>query len=241
MENTVKKGKTVKTILNVVFYVFLVLVVLYSVLALFSTQDNNRTSVLGMSALTVQSNSMSPTFKEGDLIFIDTNFNVEDLAVGDVITYLMIVDTVDGPVQIYNSHRITEITVIDGVYWFTTQGDNTVTNPTEDANPVFQNDIIGVWGGTVWANVGTGLDSLITFLKSPTGFFLFIVLPVFAFLVYQAVRFIGIMTEYNTQKALGSRVSVEEEAIKIARAQIEAEMREKALKDQETKDQEAKK
>lgn len=232
MEKAVGKKINVKKVLNILFYVFLVLVVFYSVLALFSKQDKNSMTVLGISSMTVQSNSMHPTFDEGDLVFIDTTFNIEDLKVDDVITYSMFVSTTDGLVQIYNTHRITEINIVDGVYWFTTKGDN---NPTEDSSPVYMGDVLGVWHGGKIANLGTGIDNLVTFLKSPTGFFLFIVLPIFAFLVYQVVRFIGLMTEYNTQKAIGNRVSVEEEAIAIARAQIEAEMRAKALKDAEEK------
>lgn len=232
MEKVVKKGSTLKIVLNVLFWVFLVVVVLYSVLALFSSQDENRMSVLGVSALTVQSDSMDPTFSKGDLIFINTDVTVADLEVGDVITYLMLVTTTDGTVQVYNSHTIVGIDVVDGVYWFTTKGDN---NPTQDAQRVFQNDIVGVWTGSVWRGVGTGIDSLISFLKSPTGFFLFIVLPVFAFLVYQVVKFIGLMSEYKTQKTLGDRVKLDEEALAIARAQIEAEVRAKIAKESEEK------
>lgn len=234
MENTIQKGHTLKLVLNILFWVMLVVVLAYSVLALFSKQDSNKTTILGISALTVQSGSMSGTFEEGDLIFIKTNFDVTDLDRGDVITYSMIVNTDDGPVTIYNTHTIMEKDDSSGNIWFTTHGD---ANPINETEQVFETDVVGVWTGRAWSGAGTSLDNLISFLKSGTGFFLFIVLPVFGFLVYQVIRFIKLMTEYNTQKALSGRVSVEEEAIRIARAQIEAEMREKALKEQEPKEE----
>ncbi len=233
MEKITKKGFNLKKVLNILFYVFLVLVVFYSVLALFSNQDSNSMTVLGVSSMTVQSDSMSGTFEQGDLIFIDTTFDIEELEVGDVITYSMFVTSTEGLlIKVYNTHRITEINIIDGVYWFTTRGDNPEIT-ANDPSPVFMNDILGVWNGGKVANLGTGIDSLVTFLKSPTGFFLFIVLPIFAFLVYQAVRFVGLVSDYKTQKTLGDRVSIEEEAIKIARAQIEAEMRAQASKEKQ--------
>lgn len=230
MEKAENGKNRVTKIFNILFWVALGIIVLYSVIALFS-KDDGITTIFGGTGLTVQSDSMSPTFYKGDLIFIDTDFNIEDLEVGDVITYQMII-TVDGEsVMIYNSHRITNIIEdINGYLHFYTKGDN---NLTADTEPVLESYVLGVWNGKIYANIGGVIDGIVGFLKSPTGFFLFIVLPCFGFLVYQIVKFIGLMSDFKTQKVLGERVSIEEEAIAIARAQIQAEMKAKAGKEEQ--------
>lgn len=220
MEKTVVKKSALKTVANVLFWIVLVIVLAYSVTALFSEQDDNMTTVLGMSALTVQSNSMSPTFSEGDLIFI-RDVEPEDIEVGDVITYIMTYTSDDEIYTFYNSHRVIQVVENpDGTLKFYTQGDN---NPGPDSGSVFQTMVVGVWTGGHIGGFGSVLDGIIEFLKSPVGFFLFIVFPCFAFLVYEVFRFIKVMSEYNLQKALGDRVKMQEEALAMARAQLEAE------------------
>ena len=57
----------------------------------------------------------------------------------------------------------------------------------------------------------------------------FIVIPCFAFLIYEIIRFVGIMTEYKTQQILGDRVKLQEEALALAKAQLEEEAKLEAL------------
>jgi len=224
MENIKKQKNTLKLVGNILFWVVLGLVVVYSAIALFSEQEANSTSVFGISSLSVQSDSMAPTFEEGDLIFIDTSFSIDDLAEGDVITYRLQIE-IDGELYtIFNSHRIESVNVIGGTKWFVTKGDN---NVIADEDGVFQNDIIGVWTGSVWSGAGAFFDGLIGFLKSATGFFLFIVLPCFAFLVYEVIKFVKVVSDYNVQKAVGDRVKFKEEALAAARAELEAELKAK--------------
>jgi signal peptidase len=220
MESNKKKLTGLKLALNIVFYVILGLVVVYSVTALFSEQDLNKTSVFGISSLTVQSNSMYDTFSEGDLIFVTTKFDTDELEVGDVITYRMQVTVDDETYTIYNSHRIYAINEIGDTRWFVTKGDY---NGTPDEDPVFQNDVLGVWTGTVWKGAGNTIDSIVSFLKSPTGFFIFIVIPCFGFLVYEVVKFVRVVSDYNVQKAVGDRDRLKAEALAAARAELEAE------------------
>ncbi|PKL00586.1 MAG: signal peptidase I [Tenericutes bacterium HGW-Tenericutes-1] len=233
MENITKKKATWKLIGNIAFWVVLAFVFFYAVFALFTKQDENSSSFLGISTLSVQSDSMSPTFNSGDLIFVDTKFELADLEVDDVITYKTFVEVNGEEYLIYNSHRITEIEVIDGVYWFTTDGDN----PLAVEELVFQSDIFGVWNGRKLTGLGNFTDGFIDFVKSPIGFFLFIVLPCFAFLVYEVIKFVKVVSDYNVQKAVGDQTALKEEAIKIAKAQLEAEQ----LAKQEAKVEEPKK
>lgn len=220
MENTKKGKKTWKLVGNIVFWVVLALVVVYSAVALFSKQDENMTTFLGMSALTVESDSMEDTFYEGDLVFINTNFDTDTLDVDDVVTYRVM--EIDGTRLYYNTHRITDIS-IDRVLFYT-KGDNAPADP----NPITANDIVGVWTGTHLR----GMGSFINFLKSSTGFLLFIVLPCLAFLVYEIIRFTKIYSQYQVQKTLGDRVKMQEEALALAKAELE---KEQTIKAQENK------
>lgn len=217
MVATAKSKKTLKIVGNIVFWAVLLLVLGYSVVSLLSTQDSNKITLFGYETLAVKSTSMAPTFNKGDMIVISTDFVVDDLEVGDVITYRMQMEDENGDwVTVYNTHRIYEI---DGI-WFRTKGDN-INNP--DPTAITGNDVVGVWTGARLL----GLGAFALFLKSSVGFFLFIVLPCFGFLVYEVIRFVKIISEYNVQKALGDRVKMQEEAMIAAKAQLEAEMRAK--------------
>lgn len=146
MENTAKRKKTLKIIGNIVFWLVLIIVVIYSTVALFSKKDNNMTSVFGISALTVQSDSMLPAFDEGDLIFVKTKFEVADLVEkfenGEkvVITFRVMKTTETGTIVYYNTHTVKNISEVGGIYWFYTQGDNAPA----DSSPVLGSEIVGV-------------------------------------------------------------------------------------------------
>jgi signal peptidase I len=219
----VKKSKS-KYILNGLFWVVLIVIALYSLTALFSEQDSNARTLFGTTTLSVQSDSMKPTFSEGDLIFVNTNFVPEDLVKDVVITYKEFKNTPTGPVMIYNTHRIISVVSVGSIKWYYTQGDN---NATPDTSPVLADDILGIWTGGKIAGLGTFADTFISFIKSSLGFFLFIVVPCFLFLVYEIFRFVKVMSEYNVNKSLGDRAQLQVEALALARAQIEAELRQK--------------
>jgi signal peptidase len=228
MEKTLKTKKKKFKIGNIIFWIVLAVVALYSIVALTST-DDSVTTLFGNTAFTVQTNSMAPTFEAGDLIYVDTDYNVEDIKVGDVITYQTLID-VDGDGElelVYNSHRVTSIVVdLDGRFLFVTKGDN---NTSGDLDPIHGNYVIGIWTGKPIKNLGGIIDGIVGFLKSGTGFFIFIVLPCFAFLVYEVFKFVNVMADYKSQQTLQSRVKLQEEAVALAKAQIEEETKLKAL------------
>ena len=236
MEKDTTKKKSIK-IANIVFWVVLAIVAIYAVVALTSTDDSTMT-IFGRTAFTVQTDSMKPTFEKGDLIFVETDFDSAEIKVGDVITYNALLDVNnDGEFEwVYNSHRVVDIEVDDNDYLhFVTKGDNNYVN---DIGTVHENQVIGVWTEKTWGNIGGIIDGIVGFLKSGTGFFIFIVLPCFAFLVYEVIRFVGVMSEYKTQQALGDRVKLQEEALALARAQLEEEARLQALEKEKDKTKE---
>ncbi|MDA3931919.1 MAG: signal peptidase I [Tenericutes bacterium] len=221
MENVVKEKQTLKKVLNIAFYVVLAIVFIYAMFALFSKKDDNLFSFLGITSLAVQSDSMKPEFEEGDLIFIRRNFDPADLEVDDVITYKTFEITDQGIVEYYNTHRIIETPNPDeDRYYFRTAGDNT---PGIDPVPVDPEDIIGRWTGRSWSNFGGFVDGITTFLKSSLGFFLLIVIPALAFLIYEVFRFVKIYSDYNLKKQTVDRVKMQEDALEEAKKQLKKE------------------
>lgn len=224
MESTINKNKSIlKKIGNIAFWVILGLVAVYSVIAFTSKKTDQVTNIFGKTGLVVVSGSMEPTFYEGDLIWVDViddNFDFSTLKDGDVITFQIDAEVDGETVQVLNSHRIIDIIEDgNGYYHFYTKGDN---RPA-DTEPVAESGVLGVWTGTTWKGAGGFVD----FLLGTWGFFIFIVLPCFGFLVYEIFKFVKIVSEYNVNKALGDRDKMQAEAIAAARAQIEAEQKAK--------------
>ncbi len=215
----------VKKILNITFYVVIFIVFVYAIFGLFSKKEGNSISFLGITSMSVQSGSMSPTFEEGDLIFVKTDFNPRDLVEGDVITYQDFRMTENGIVSYYNTHRIEDIDKSGTVWRFITKGD---ANAENDPRQLLENEIYGVWTERSWAKFGGFIDNFTNFLKSSLGFFLFIVVPCLALLVYEVIKFMKVYAEYNVQKHTHDRVKMQEEALAQARAQLEAEAKSKA-------------
>jgi signal peptidase len=153
-ESTLIKNNKVKKILNITFYVVLFIVFVYAIFGLFSEKDENSISFLGITSMSVQSDSMSPTFDKGDLIFVDTDFNPEDLLPGDVITYRKS-EVIEGNiVYYYNTHRIDQKIDYGTRIQFITKGDN-----EDQTDPfIWEDDIYAVWTGKSVANFGGFVD-----------------------------------------------------------------------------------
>lgn len=224
MEKVQENKNVWKKVLNIAFYVVLAIVFIYAMFALFSQKEENQITFFGITSLAVQSDSMKPTFEEGDLIFIDESFDSADLEVGDVITYEDFMITDEGTITYYNTHRIVSIDDSGSIMRFTTKGDN---NPTNDPRQITENEIVGVWTENTWSNFGSFAEGFTGFLKSSLGFFLLIVLPAVAFLVYEVIRFVKVYSDYNNKKHVADRVKLQEEAIQEAKRQLEEEQKNK--------------
>jgi hypothetical protein len=136
--------------------------------------------------------------------------------------------TDNGVVAYYNTHKIISIDKSLPVWRFETQGE---ANADPDPRQILENEIYGQWTGKAWSGFGTFVDGFTGFLKSGLGFFLFVVVPCLALLVYEVIKFMKVYAEYNVQKSKEDRVKMQEEALAAARAQLEAEAQLKAEKD----------
>lgn len=193
--------KVLKIIGNVVIWLIVAFAILTTIFAFAARNGKTKEGKEGIATLgkkcflIVESDSMVPVFKTGDLLFsryIEGTDKALELQVGDVITYH---GEVNGKPALI-THRITEVDrSADGkkaVY--TTKGDN---NGEKDAAGVHSEDVVAVWGGH---KIG-GLGKFMNFLNTPLGFGLFIVLPMLLFFAYELYRFIAALVAVkNTGK-----------------------------------------
>ena len=133
-------------------------------------------SVLGITPMVVLSGSMRGEAEDhievGDLIFVK-KAEAEALQVGDIIAYMSGGSAV--------THRITAIdTDEEGSLLFTTKGD---ANNAEDTEPVTAEQLVGIYLGRI-----PKAGDFALFLQQPLGMFLFIGIPLLAFIIYDIVR-----------------------------------------------------
>ena len=181
--------KIINAIINVLIVLLLAISVLVAALAL-ASKSGGVPSVLGFVPLSVQSDSMIPEFEKGDLIISKAVDDSTALEKGDVITFKTQLNGVDA----LNTHRIVEVNNTDGVEFYTTKGDN---NNMNDDEPVARVSVAAKWDGIKLAGWGEAYD----FLTSQFGFFLVILLPLIIFFLYEIIRFIKNLIEYNKEKA----------------------------------------
>lgn len=211
-----KHTKILKTILNVFIWVFVVFSLLMTVLALAAQSNADGVPSLGGKCfLTVSSDSMSPTFNEGDLLFGEMLSNEEKMSLkkGEVITFHADLDG-NGTYEL-NSHRIIDINYDDNgnVMSYVTKGDNPETNMVEDKDPVIWQNVIAKW------NEGDKLPAIggfLSFLQQPKGFLITIVLPLIIFFLYELYVFIKSLLTLKQKKTeeAPKLTAEEEEAIK---------------------------
>lgn len=193
-------NKVAKKALNIAFDIVIAIIVIFAVLVSVSTftakSNNNVPRLFGYSTFSVQSNSMEPTIKVGDYIFVE-ECDVNTLKEGDIITFYTIIQNK----RVVNTHRIVNIVEENSNTCYQTQGDNKVTNPTPDELLVAQGDIIGRYRTRVPV-----MGSVMDFLGSKLGFFLVILLPILLYTVYQVYKLIAVIM-HNKKVEMATEVA----------------------------------
>ncbi|MBO5023886.1 MAG: signal peptidase I [Clostridia bacterium] len=234
-ENKKDVKKIINIVVNVLLIVAIVLAAFSTYISFVSTSGSGIPSIFGISFLSIQTDSMYPTLKPGDLIIdttIKNNEEVEKLKVGDVITFW----TNEQGQLILNTHRITAIypESINNFTSFQTSGDKA---GTADYNNVHAADVVGKWTGMRIP----GLGKVVDYLQTSTGFFLLVIIPVLIFFIFHLVQFFRVLFEYQnvkmlikyeqergrTEDLIETQIKDEKERDEIRRAAIEAELREK--------------
>lgn len=205
----------VKRAAGVLFSILLWAVILMAALFAFTTlatKDTNKVaSLAGFTPLSVVTDSMSPTFRSGDLILI-RKCDPHQLASGDIVTFHTIINNE----YTLNTHRIVEIQETNGLRTYVTKGDN---NAIADVRMISDGDIVGRYVGRL-----PGFGRVMDFLSSSLGFLLVIVLPLLVFFIYQVYHLI--MVSIDLKKAIAietAQPDAEALLAEAARAKAEAE------------------
>lgn len=173
-----KRAGTV--VLSVILWAIILVAALYAFTTMATRDNQNVANIFGYTPLTVQSDSMVPTFASGDLIFIK-KCDPATLKEGDIICFHTIIDNE----YVLNTHRIKSIESVGDARSYTTIGDN--NNGITDQHVISDGDIVGKYVGHL-----TGFGKVMDFLSSSTGFLIVIILPMMLFFIYQIYHLITI-------------------------------------------------
>lgn len=234
------KKRDVKKIINIVVNVLLVVAIILAAVCTYvsfvSTSGNGVPSILGVRPFTVQTDSMYPVLKPGDLIIDVAVKDPRELRVGDIITYWTIIEGN----RVLNTHKIAGIYDGGDYLLFETMGEK--SNMT-DVLTVHESEIVGVYKFRV-----PGVGKVLDYLQTSTGFMIVIVLPVLLFFIFHLVQFFRVLFEYQNVKMLikyeqergrtedliesqirdeKAREEIRRAAMEKERAEMEAELREK--------------
>lgn len=187
--------KTGTIVISVILWVIILVAALYAFTTMATRDNQNVSNIMGYTPLVVKSDSMSPTFSAGDLIFIkkcDTSILKE----GDIICFHTIINNE----YALNTHRIQKIDTVGDARSYTTLGDN--NNGITDTHIISDGDIVGKYVGHL-KNAGKVMD----FLSSSIGFLVVIVLPMLLFFIYQVYNLI--MISIRLKKAVAVETAKE--------------------------------
>lgn len=169
-----------------IFYIIIAFLFLFSVSTLARKSNDQVPNLFGLGYLAVESDSMvgdnKDSFDKGDLIFvrvlskkdkdnldITTLYNAGDPNKSKIVTFY------DRQIDALNTHRVVGV---EGNRLIT-QGDNV---DEVDSIRITANDIVGIYNGKI-PNVG----SAISFMLTPVGFGIIVVLPFVLLLLYHGI------------------------------------------------------
>lgn len=173
------------------------LILVFSIVVCITVIATKKSSIgvarlFGYSVLSVQSDSMEPTFFEGDLIIVKRTDTIEkyEYKVGDIVTYTTLDEYGR---RIINTHRIHEIVPSDVRVRYITKGDN-VDEP--DQKRIFVTSILGIYNGSRLSGFGKTFD----FMNSATGVMLCVVVPSALIVAWQLVSYLGALANGKKQR-----------------------------------------
>lgn len=226
-----KAKKIINIVVDVVCGVVLVFALIIAVCMIKSKNSEyaNYTDFFGKAYLAVESPSMTnqidndgkvdyDNFSKGDLIVIKILNNSEksSLKVGDVITFNDNTPSANKDKYVLNTHRIVAIDVnAKGVREYTTRGDY---NRSVDPVKVTDERIVGKFESKI-----KGVGTVVSFMGTFWGFFVFVLLPTLIIVVIAAVNFAMVfIKEKKAQKAIAAQA--QEEVLAEERERIRQEL-----------------
>ncbi len=213
--------KVLRITFNILAWLVLVFSLLMTLIVFTADRNNGTASLFGFIPMTVESNSMEPTFKKDDMIICREIDDIEELKTDDVITFWTIINGE----KVRNTHRIIRISDENGTKNFITRGDN---NSRDDDISVYAVDVIGKWTG---AKI-SGFGKVMGFLRTKTGFFVCVLLPVAVLFLIELYRLIIVII--NIKRPAVEEIDEEE----IKRRAIEEYLAEQQKKNNGVKETE---
>ncbi len=200
-------------------FVFALIMVFAVVLASFSDEQNGK-EIFGVKLLLVKSDSMSKPnesyddvyFYSGDLIFIKSPEKVGQIKAGDVITFISFNKDSLGKTV---SHKVREVKYSQNgeLIGYVTYG---IKKGVDDQALVKPESVIGVYQGKI-----PQLGTFFSYLKTPKGYFISILLPCALLIIFFSLK-IGRIYErkrisdplFEQVQSLTDRISVLEDLLK---------------------------
>ena len=211
-------NKVVRKILNIVVDVIIVIILMISLLVVvlsITSKSSGVPNIFGIAPLSVESESMKDAINPGDLIFAKiTNGEKTDFKENDIVTFHQ---TINGEDKL-NTHRIVEVLESNGETVYKTKGDNNF-DPDEELKAASQ--IVAQYTGAKIPFIG----GFLSYIRTQTGFFLCILLPMILFFVYEAIRVILNIIVYNKEKAK------EAAAAQVANSELTEEQKQRAIEE----------
>lgn len=200
-----EKGKKVLGVISDILLVLILVIAIVITVMTFTSKNSDLGigNLFGYTPFSIQSDSMAPTFRSGDLIIAKEVTNVNELKVGDVITYSTVLTDANGrSVRGFNTHRIIaiEYNKDNTIKAFATKGDGITT---EDNTLVVPDEVIAKQVNSGYdenGNLKEGLKisnfgSALNFLQSQTGFMICIIIPLALFFIWQIYKLIAMFME----------------------------------------------
>lgn len=164
------KMQKIKKAISIIVVLILIPILLMSIVILVDsyTHPNEVPSFFGWKPFIVLSGSMETQISAGDIVVvkeIDTN----ELKKGDIIAFK------DGNIVI--THRIDEVTEIDGKTQYITKGDN---NNTQDIGYVLPEQVEGVFKFKI-----ARLGNIAMFIQTPLGMIVCLSIPIIIIILLQ--------------------------------------------------------
>ena len=167
----------VLTVIGTVLCIILIpILIINCTLIIKSFTSEEVPSVAGKLPLIVLTDSMYPVIQSGDLIICSTA-QPEEIETGDVIAFF---DPAGNGTTIV-THRVLEVTELDGQTAWRTKGDN---NNTEDRLLVTGEKLVAVYEGTRLA----GFGNVALFMQTTPGLVVCVVCPILLLVGYDMIR-----------------------------------------------------
>ena len=147
--DSINRRKQRAKVLKIILGIILIILVYNIILVGISMIDGNKFNLFGYSAYIITSDSMTPEINKGDVV-ITRKIGEDEIEVNDIITFYEEGQNI--------THRVMEITDVDGYKEYKTKGDN---NQVEDSKTVNFDNI----NGKVILKIPF-LGSIISFMKN---------------------------------------------------------------------------